>query len=1152
MKSQNGTIRLSASDLSNHLACHHLTAINLQVARGKRSAPAWHNPDLWVLQQRGFAHEESYLKFLRDSGLSIADLREIESEQEASEATIAAMAQGVDVIAQATMLSSGWIGRADVLRKMQTTSRLGPWSYEVYDCKLARETKAATILQLSLYSDLLESIQGLLPQCMHVIAPGRNFDSDSYRVQDFGAYYRYVKSKLEQSVASDTFDHSTYPEPNPHCDICAAWQECDGVWRRDDHLSLVAGITKLQRKQFLEWDVSTLERLARLSLPLEVRPEHGAKESYVRVREQARVQVESRGREVPSFELLEAAPSQGLAKLPEPDPGDIFFDLESDPFAGERGIEYLFGFVAVDTKGAPVYQHRWAHTADEERAAFEWFIDVVMLAWAENPGMHIYHYTPYEPSAVKRLMGKYATREDAVDRLLRGSVFVDLHAVFRQAFRAGVEQYSLKRLEPLYAFKRDVPLEEARSARRAVEHALELDSSAELDESVLDTTFRYNRDDCLSTRELRDWLEEQRRGAIDRGYVIARPHLQDGAPAPALDERQQRVAAIQLRLIDGIPANANERSEEQAARRLLANLLDWHRREDKAEWWEFFRLAELPEEDLLNEKAALSGLRLIERIAIERKLPVDRYQFDLQECGIHAEDPLFTGYDRLGTTVAIDGTACTIDIKKAKKTVELHPRSVFTFSAMNSRELAESLYRLGEWIVEHGLDSAGPYRAARDLLLRRLPRINNHDRGELIHINETTLAAAKRIVASLDSSVLAIQGPPGAGKTYIGARMICELLSRGRKVGITSASHKVIRHMLDEVGEAAAEIGFSVKCVQKVAERTAAEHSFIKEVTDNAAVLKSIQEDECHLLAGTAWMWARPEFYEAVDVLFVDEAGQMSLANVLAVAPAARNLVLLGDPQQLEQPLCSTHPEGSNVSALEHHLAKGKTIQPEKGLFLAHTWRLHPEICRFTSELFYEGRLQSASGLERQRIVGLTSLCENGLCFIPVNHCGNQNVSSEEVAVVAGVVNSLLQTQVQWIDHRGQARPLTLSDILIVAPYNAQVFELISRLPGARIGTVDKFQGQESPIVIYSLTTSSPQEAPRGMEFLYSLNRLNVATSRARALCVLVGSLSLFEPECRSPRQMRLANALCRYLELASIESKGFADELKSFSRSAS
>ena len=232
--------------------------------------------------------------------------------------------------------------------------------------------------------------------------------------------------------------------------------------------------------------------------------------------------------------------------------------------------------------------------------------------------------------------------------------------------------------------------------------------------------------------------------------------------------------------------------------------------------------------------------------------------------------------------------------------------------------------------------------------------------------------------------------------------------------------------------------------------------------------------------AGTQWLWTQEDYFEAVDVLFVDEAGQMSLANVLGVSQAAKSLVLLGDPQQLEQPLRGSHPEGADLSALEHLLNGAKTIPPDKGLFLENTWRLHPKLCEFTSEAFYEGLLRSREGLERQRMEGHPWLGDAGLWFVPVPHEGNQNSAPEEVEMIAALVEQLSNPSVKWTDDKGHSRPMILSDILIVAPYNSQVSDLASRIATARIGTVDKFQGQQAPIVMYSLTSSSPEDAPRG------------------------------------------------------------------------
>ncbi|MGB9276193.1 MAG: TM0106 family RecB-like putative nuclease [Terrimicrobiaceae bacterium] len=952
---------------------------------------------------------------------------------------------------------------------------------------------------------------------------------------DFAAYYRFVKARLERAVEQNRNGITTFAEPTAHCEICRWWQECDAEWRKQDHLSLVAGINRLQRKQLSAWEVTTVGRLAALPLPIQNRPDHGSKDGYTKVREQARVQVVGRKCGQPVHEVFEVTNEHGLSLLPKPSPGDIFFDLEGDPFVGLGGREYLFGFAWEDQTGRQIYDRRWAMTAEEEKRAFEWFVGSVMTRWSEYPAMHVYHFSPYEPAALKRLMGRHATREDEIDRMLRAGLFIDLHTVLKRALRASVEQYSLKALEVFHGFRRAMPLEQARRAMRQMEHALELGQPEEAGESVKNTIALYNADDCFSTRSLRNWLERERQGLEQEGHLIPRPTMSDGAPPETIGERQRQTAALMEALMRDVSADPAQRSDEDAARWLLANLLDWHRRESKADSWEYFRLKDLTDEDLLDERSALSCLRFVERLGVQGKIPTDRYSFEKQETDIRPGDKLCEAGERVGEVVEIDIATRAIDIKKTKKTGDIHPKSVFVDARGPTDDvLADALFRLGTWINSNGVGATGPYQAARDLLLRRSPRLAD-GACMLILPGESTVDAAKRRGTLLNYSFLPIQGPPGSVKTFTGARMICELVHQGKKVGITAISHKVIRNLLLEVIKAANEAGLErLNCMQKVNEKPDALPPGMTLAADNAEPLAALRRG-VQVVGGTAWLWSREEYFEAVDVLFVDEAGQMSLANVLAVSQAAKNVVLLGDPQQLEQPVKGSHPDGAEVSALEHLLAGQKTIFPDAGLFLEKTWRLHPKLCDFTSEVFYEGRLHPRDGLENQKIEGHPWLGESGLWFVPVHHEGNQNASAEEVECIAGLVASLVQSGVNWIDDKGQSRPLQLTDILIVAPYNAQVSDLSNRIPNARVGTVDKFQGQQAPVVIYSMTTSSPEDAPRGMEFLYSLNRLNVATSRAQAVVIVVGSPRLLEPECRSPRQMQLANALCRYAEMARV-----------------
>jgi predicted RecB family nuclease len=1122
------TLLLSASDLVGHLNCRYLTELDLAVARGELAKPVIWDPLLDLLVERGNLHERGYLDHLTASGLTPVIVEGVGISRTAVAQTLDAMKAGAPIIAQGALETDRWSGRADVLRRVEKASRFGSWSYEVIDTKLARETKGNTILQLSLYSDLLGGAQERTPEFAYVVAPGSNFEPQRYRIADYAAYYRLVKAGLERAVEQPVSE--AYPDPKPHCDICRWRTRCDAKRRQDDHLSLVAGISKVQINELARRDITTMAELAVLPTPLQWRPERGAAQSYERVREQARIQVRGRSEAKLVFEPLAVSFGFGLTRLPLPSPGDIFFDFEGDPFVEGGGLEFLFGYAVGCDAQEPEYIADWALTRTDERRAFETFVDFVIRRLERFPDLHVYHFSPYEPATLKRLMGRYATREQEIDRLLRSEIFVDLYAVVRHAIRASVESYSIKKLEPLYHFERRAALRDAGMTLAKVQASLELGDLRSITEDDRSAVQAYNRDDCVSTWRLRDWLEEIRLGLIQGGAVIDRPARRVGDPTPDVSAWQKRIDSLVSRLTDGTPPDPHERSDEQQSKWILAHILDWHRRELKAAWWEHFRLRDLSAHDLLEERAGLSGLAFVQAAGGTAKAPIHRYSFPAQETEMRGgEEIRMLGGEKFGKVEAISLEERTIDIKKRQDTAGVHPDAVYAHKVISAEVMAEALVRLGEYVADNRISGDGPFQAGRDLLMLAKPRIGDHP---LRMAGETTLHAAIRIAPLLDRTVLPIQGPPGAGKTHTGACMIQTLAKAGKKSGITANSHKVIRNLLDKVIEVGIESGSTIRCIEKVSEE---EDDIVglQLTTDNAKLFAGIAGDR-QVAAGTAWLWARPEAFETLDVLFIDEAAQMSLANVLAVSQAARSIVLLGDPRQLEQPMQGTHPEGTDVSALDHILGAHATIPANRGLFLEETWRLHPDICAFTSEVFYEDRLHSLSGLEKQGIGSNGRISGAGLRVLPVPHEGNQSSSPEEADQICALVMEILGSATTWINRDGEELAITLDDILIIAPYNAQVFELRERIPGARIGTVDKFQGQEAPIVIYSMTTSTHADAPRGMEFLYSPNRLNVATSRAKCICILVAAPPVFEPECRTPRHMQLANACCRYLEMAS------------------
>jgi uncharacterized protein len=1131
-----------ATDIANFLACRHLMTLDRVHATGEIQKPAFHDPGAELLRELGIRHEQSFLGHLAQTKEVVRIPTDI-LWADAVGRTVEALHRGVDAVYQATFQVGVWGGRSDFLVRVDKPSALGPFSYEIVETKLARAAKARAILQLCFYSELLSKIQGVQPEWMHVVLGGTT-ELEKFATQHYSAYFRKVKRDFEEaSRVSDT----TYPEPVELCDVCSWLPVCDQRRRSDDHLSLVAGITQMQRKRLSAREINTVAQLGSLSLPLVPKIDGIGTEALRRVRDQACIQVKGRNERRLLYELLEPVEDgKGLTTLPLPSSGDIFLDFEAVPYAFETGLEYLIGAVTLPDQGGaePIYKSLWSFEPKAEKEAFEQFIAFVMERRRLYADLHIYHYAPYEQTAIKRLTGRHGTCVDAVDQLLRAGVFVDLYRVVRQGLRASVESYSIKKLEPLYGFARRMPIRDANTALQAFEALLTLDSGQEATKEVLETIEGYNRDDCLSAMRLRSWLEDRRREIeAMKGQPLARPLAKPGEPGEELADQLAHTRAVEAQLLADLPADRNEWTDEQYGRWLLAQMLEWHRREEKSGWWEYFRLCDFSDIELEEDKGSLGGLSYVGEVGRVKRSAIHRYRFPPQD---YAVDRAYEVHDprtqkSAGDFVGIDELNLTVDLKRGVSSTVPHPRALIPYDMVGSDVLRDSLMRLGSWVAGNGIDGPGPFSAARNLLLRRPPRSLRSFSESIIDGNGQLSAAARDLVNSIaqEPSILAVQGPPGSGKTYTGARMIVELVKRGRRVGITATSHKVISHLLSEVCKVAREASVALRAVQKANETDGCQDPMVTQVEPNRGnqeVVDALGRGEAQVAGGTAWLWARSEMSSSVDTLFIDEAGQMSLANVLAISQVATSSVLLGDPQQLDQPEKGIHPPGAEGSAFDHLLKGHATIAAGQGLFLTETQRLHPDICAFTSELFYDGRLVSRPENRRQRLNTEGPLSGTGLRFLAVTHSGRQNESPEEVEVISGFIDGLLAQGSTWTNRKGETRSLTIENLLVVAPYNAQVAVLRKRLPsGARVGTVDKFQGQEAPVVFYSMTTSTPEDAPRGMEFLYSLNRLNVAVSRARCVAVLVANPALFQVECKNPRQIMLANAFCRYLEMAQV-----------------
>ena len=1167
MKLIGGHVRLSASDTSNFLACRYLIRLDLLAAHGRVKPDKAFDIGFDKLVERGEAHEANVLERFRADGVEVVEIIE-PAEAEAAQATWDLLQRGVGVIyqgvlqADATDGGSALLGRpdflvrADLLPPGEDTRDRTAGRYEVVDAKLARTAKARAVLQTAFYSSLLSELQGAEPRWMHLALGNGEFSS--FRVTDFAAYERRIRRLLESFVAAGPAENppaDPYPEPVEHCAICRWSTNCSRRRRTDDDLSLIASMPTNQRVALKDVDIKTRRGFAAVG----ALPDLGRTDpmSLARAQLQARLQVASEDAGSIEYQLLDPEHDEnadlvlnrGLLALPEPCMGDLFFDIEGARYYSEDnrefGLQYLFGIVDsadIDDTGQPRYTQIWAFDRNDEKRAFEELIDFIAVRRERHPELHVYHYNHYEPTSIDhltalhetreetvgRLMGRFATHEDEVDDLFRLGVFVDLYRVVRQGVRAGVESYSIKRLEPLVGYERQVDLHDATAHLIAFEAALDEGRATDDEQSRIGVA-GYNEDDCRATLALRDWLEERRSELAERlGTELPRPRVDEEAHGV----QDPEIARLKIELLAGLPSDIERRTDSDRAKALLADLLEWHRREAKPAWWRFFYVRTLSSAELVNEPDALgelSGGAEVDRV--DRSV-VRRFSYPAQEHGFSVGDAAIDPNTEKGWTVhALDNESGTIDLKIGRDNTAPMPSALVEGRPVNTDGLAERLRDLGKRVARDGLTGSDPATA---LLLRRRPAGSFPDMGPLRTEPEASGDAGIRLIPGLQDSYLPIQGPPGAGKTYLGARTILDLVAQGRMVGITAPSHAVIHNLLAEVVKQAGTNSSMLRIGQRADKGNPYLHVQAKN-PQYKGMLTAIQNGEFDIVAGTGWMWAREDFASSVHTLFVDEAGQMSLANVLAITGAARNLILLGDPQQLAQPSHAAHPPGAGVSALEYILGPHATMPDDAGLFLDRTYRMHPTLCSYTSEVFYDGRLRGVDGLEHQALVAEDrDHAGAGLRIVEVPHEGNINSSPEEAVVVVALVQRILGAE--WTDKDGVSRPMTSNDVLVVTPYNAQIRDIDRALTrrgvrGVRVGTVDKFQGQEAPVVIYSMATSSAAEAPRGLEFLFDLHRLNVATSRARGVCIIVASPDLVRVFCGTPRQMQLANALCRAWE---------------------
>ena len=1110
-------VYFSATDLTHFGDCQYLTwldRLNLDQPMQKAAA----DDQAKLIQAKGYEHEETFFEKLTKTHGNVVTIDTKGTLEQRVAQTREAIASGAEVIYQATLLRGNLVGNADFLI-FTGRNESGHPQYEVIDTKLARSAKAKFILQLCFYSDLLSDITGQLPHMMHVELG--NGTRESFRTADYFYYYRHLLQRMLDSAQTSDVPAPCYPSPRDFCSLCDWRERCANKRVADDHLSAVANISNQQILRFEKAGVKTLAQLAKV--PADTVIPKLAQASFAKLREQAALQLEEResGQQRAVVLPVSLDETRGFLRLPSPDPGDLFFDMEGNPME-VGGLEYLFGVYYFE-QGRPEFKCFWAHTRAEERQAFMDFMDFVSARLARYPRMHVYHYAHYENTALKRLMTSHGVRESAVDQLLREHRLVDLYKVVREGLRISKPSYSIKQVEAFYAEKRAGDVKKATDSIVVYERWRDAQ-----DPELLESIRAYNEDDCRSTWQLREWLLTLRpaelpwfaasEGEVAKGSATARKKSDKTIAHEGLLAEFERRLTIK-------PENPTLDSDLGT---LVFQLLDFYRRVDKPVWWALFDRQGAEFEELLEDTDVLVGLHSPVLTDGSDRFDAVRYQIPEQDFKVKSGD-YAKRLDNLKDVrvLELDEDALTVELELRLASQESPPSSlsISIGAPVNTDAMQSALFAFANSVIHDD----GGYKALTDYLARRVPDIHTFESG--LPIIRSVSEALPQIIAavqSLNRSYLFIQGPPGSGKTYTGSHLIAALLQAGKRVAVSSNSHKAINNLLAAVDVRMKDAGATYSGMKKSSKfEQWIQSDFIQNVSDDTTILRSPPQ----LLAGTAWLLSKQPFRQSFDYLFIDEAGQVSLANMIAMGMCADNLILLGDKMQLGQPIQGDHPGRSGESALDYLLDGQATIAPEKGIFLEKTYRMHPDVCRFISDAIYESRLVSDESTFGQALVldanAHSALKPTGIRYLPIEHDGCSQRSLEEAEVVKALVDNLL-TQ-HYRNKKGEINPITLDDILIVAPYNMQVNLLKRTLPiGARVGTVDKFQGQEAEVVIVSMTISSQEYLPRNIDFLFSKNRLNVAISRSRCLTLFIANYQLLGTKTKTVSDASLVNTLCK------------------------
>ena len=1128
MKITKNRFLISPGDLNNFVACkftikNEIKFHNKEISKSEEKV----NDKLW--KKMGIEHEKKYLQILKDKYKKSISIKSDLDEKNRFDETLRAMEEGYELIYHAYLVDGELRGEVDFLIKCSTPSKFGDYSYEVYDTKITRNLRPRHLTQITAYSDMVGKIQKVLPDKMYLI--DGSDEEHAFKTIEYIDLFNHGKKEFLKFL-SNVNKEKIYPEKCSYCNLCDWRDVCDKIWEDDNYVNLVAGSNKSQIEKLKKNKVKTVEQLAKtklLATDLKINTE-----SFDKIKSQAQLQEEKRKTGEDKIIFLDPDFGKGFYKLPKPDDGDVFFDIEGFPRI-DRPFEYLHGLYYKE-KGKLKFKDLWAKKFDREseKNIFIELINFFEKHFEKHPNAHIYHYAPYEKRAIRELAAAYSAefpKGDIVnDNLLRKEKYVDLFNIVKQCIRTSEKDMSLKSIEKFYNFERKADIVKADDSVIKYDNWI-----ATKDEKNKKDIINYNEEDCISTYYLREFLVKNKPENIN-WFLKPEPIKKEDQETHKYRRKTPNKLSreeVELDLNNRLEKKKNKSNENFVEN--LKNFIGFHWKSNKPEFWEVFDRAEKTHLELEDDTECIANCVLID----DKPQTTDdgfiySYRFNDQNYKLKEGKAAFDAHQikGVGTIYSIeekfpDKNIVKIFVSKKRKNVEMP--SLLTLGNNTPPQVHQHDQALNKFLNDYIDNDGKNYKSIMDMLERNTPDIKGVKRGSnLIDEQKDLISQSSEIVQNLNNSYLSIQGPPGTGKTYSSASIIIELMKAGKKVGVTSNSHEAIKTLLIAVEQQAEKQNFKFSGMRKARSSDKYDWKFIKDITTG----KPLNFDDYLLYAGTSWFFVDPRMNKTLDYLFIDEAGQVTLGTTIANATAAKNLVLIGDQMQLSQPMRAKHEGYAKLSSLDFVLENNDTIPPDKGIFLNITRRLNKKICNYISTSFYDSRLTSDPITETRSVnLKLDPIKDEGLFYVPIEHSGCSQRSDEEADLIEKTYNRIIKKEFKVGKKLGK---ISSKDIMVVAPYNAQANNIRERLKkkndDVRVGTIDLFQGQEAKVVLISMTTSDVESLPRHKDFFFSRNRLNVAISRAECVAIIIFNENLLLASASSIKEMKLMNSFCKLL----------------------